>query len=195
MKLQLIHIDNYLVVVDDSEIKERDWFVMNGCIIRQCKSTNKEQHTIPTVVDTIGGIHHVSVCEKITHHLPLNNALVSKRIELLPPLEDEVERLAISLYPKEEFWIGDCKGRLYDQNANQRIHFAKGYNKAKEDERNKLTPFKNLIALMENGLLKGTIDIHDLLTDEIKVCKEYLQSLSQPNLPTSFDTETKKYIY
>lgn len=55
----------HLYILSDEEIKEGDWFVMNGCIIRQCKSTNKEQHTIPTVVDTIGGIHHVSVCEKI----------------------------------------------------------------------------------------------------------------------------------
>lgn len=50
---------------EEEEIKEGDWFVMNGCIVRQCKSTNKEPHTIHTVVDTTGGIHHVSVCKKI----------------------------------------------------------------------------------------------------------------------------------
>lgn len=50
---------------DEEEIKKGDWFVMNGCIVRQCESTNKEPHTIHTVVDSTGGIHHVSVCEKI----------------------------------------------------------------------------------------------------------------------------------
>ena len=55
----------HLYILSDEEIKEGDWFLMNGCIIRQCKSTNNEPHTIPTIIDTTGGIHHVSVCKKI----------------------------------------------------------------------------------------------------------------------------------
>jgi len=54
-----------LYFVDDFPIKSRDWFIMNGCILRQCKSTNNEPFTIPTIIDTIEGIHHVSVCKKV----------------------------------------------------------------------------------------------------------------------------------
>ena len=48
--------------------------------------------------------------------------------------------------------------------------------------RNKLSPFKNLIALIENGLVKGTIEVHPLILKEIDQCKKnikYLQSLPQ----------------
>lgn len=54
-----------LYFVDDSPIKSGDCFIMNGCILRQCKSTNNEPFTIPTIIDTIDGIHHVSVCKKV----------------------------------------------------------------------------------------------------------------------------------
>jgi hypothetical protein len=49
-----------------------------------------------------------------------------------------------------------------------------------DDIRNKLSPFKNLITLIENGLLKGDVEIHILIQEEIKECKksiEYLKSL------------------
>lgn len=58
-------IPQHLYFVDDSHIKSGDYFIMNGCILRQCKSTNNEPFTIPTIIDTIEGIHHVSVCKKV----------------------------------------------------------------------------------------------------------------------------------
>lgn len=64
----------------DEEIKDGDWFVMNGCIVRQCESTNKEPHTIHTVVDSTGGIHHVSVCEKI---IATTDTSLTEKIEML----------------------------------------------------------------------------------------------------------------
>lgn len=45
------------------------------------------------------------------------------------------------------------------------------------DIRNKLTPFVNLITMIENGLLKGTIDAHLLVKDEIDQCKENIEYL------------------
>jgi hypothetical protein len=47
-----------------------------------------------------------------------------------------------------------------------------------EDIRNRLTPFKNLIALIENGLLHGTVDVHNLITEEIERCKKEIETLS-----------------
>lgn len=64
----------------DEEIKDGDWFVMNGCIVRQCESTNKEPHTIHTVVDSTGSIHHVSVCEKI---IATTDTSLTEKIEML----------------------------------------------------------------------------------------------------------------
>lgn len=54
------HFTNqHLYILSDEEIKEEDWFLMNGCIVRQC-SLHKGD-----VLDTIGGLHHESVCKKI----------------------------------------------------------------------------------------------------------------------------------
>lgn len=46
-----------------------------------------------------------------------------------------------------------------------------------ENLRNKLGPFKNLITMLENGLINGTIDTHQLVLDEIRVCKQNLDEL------------------
>jgi len=72
-KLTLIEKSNYqlsniqsqhLYFVDDSPIKSGDWFIMNGCILRECNHV-KVQYGIELIVDTIAGEHHVSVCKKV----------------------------------------------------------------------------------------------------------------------------------
>lgn len=44
--------------------------------------------------------------------------------------------------------------------------------------RNKLTPIKNLITMLENGLAMGSIELHPLILKEIKSCKESIEYLS-----------------
>jgi hypothetical protein len=51
--------NQHLYILSDEPIKEGDWFLMNGCIIRQCALHKGD------VLDTIGGLHHESVCKKI----------------------------------------------------------------------------------------------------------------------------------
>ena len=46
------------------------------------------------------------------------------------------------------------------------------------DIRNKLSPIKNLIAMLENGLVKGTIEVHPLIQQEIEQCKKSIAYLS-----------------
>ena len=46
------------------------------------------------------------------------------------------------------------------------------------DIRNKLSPIKNLIAMLENGLVKGNVEMHDLVLKEIEACKESVAYLS-----------------
>ncbi len=46
------------------------------------------------------------------------------------------------------------------------------------DIRNKLSPIKNLIAMLENGLMKGTIEVHPLIQKEIEQCKKSIAYLS-----------------
>ena len=46
------------------------------------------------------------------------------------------------------------------------------------DIRNKLSPIKNLIAMLENGLVKGDIEMHYLVLKEIEQCKKNIAYLS-----------------
>ncbi len=46
------------------------------------------------------------------------------------------------------------------------------------DIRNKLSPIKNLIAMLENGLVKGNVEMHELVLKEIEACKKSIAYLS-----------------
>lgn len=161
MKLQLIHTESYLVAVDDSEIE--DCYALTNSfkskIIKVDKSNEEQWHQFN--------------CNKITHHLPLNNAPVLENVEILPPF-DEAVKLAWKL----------------DLDYNERKAFIKGYNKAKEDY--KYTE-EDIRMAIQQAFLSGVERLEDFEKVE-KMVIENIQGL-QPKLPTSFDTETKQYIY
>lgn len=111
MKHDLIKTDDYLLVVDESEIK--GWYY-DAYI-------NKVKHS--------GGAEYGEsiITRNIIAHLPLNGSPILKGVDLLPALEDDVdvEKKAINS------WEG-CDGC----DANDELFFIngyqKGYNKAKE---------------------------------------------------------------
>jgi hypothetical protein len=75
MTHKLIKTDNYLLVVDDSEIKVGDYFYSIREIVEQA------------VIDYPKNEHH----GVIIAHLPLNGSSILEGVDLLPPLEDDVE--------------------------------------------------------------------------------------------------------
>jgi hypothetical protein len=50
------------------------------------------------------------------------------------------------------------------------------------DIRNKLTPISNLITMMENGLVKGNVEMYDLVLKEIEQCKISIDYLSKKRI-------------
>jgi hypothetical protein len=77
----IIKTENYLLVVDESEIKDDDWHLDNG-VIKKWK----------------GNLHSNRLTsKKIIYHLPLNNAPTLEGVPLLPPLEE-----SICPYPEEK---------------------------------------------------------------------------------------------
>lgn len=106
MKHNIIKTDNYLLVVDDSEIKVEEWFYNPN-------------------FNEIGINHNPCGCKKIIAHLPLNNSPILEGVSLLPPLdvEDDVEKMAknaTKIYVNERE-----KQTVY-------LEFINGYNKARE---------------------------------------------------------------
>ena len=82
MKRELIKTENYLLVVDNSEIKQGDWFL-------------EKAGRLGPIYFNEGKVNfHM---KKIIAHLPLNNSPILEGVPLLPPLnpthfEFEMER-------------------------------------------------------------------------------------------------------
>lgn len=116
MKHKLIKTDNYLFVVNDSEIKVGDWFYYKHFgedIISQAKENT----------ELVNLNKSDRFFRKITTHLPLNNSPILQGVDLLPPFEqeDDVEKLA------KEFFKPELP---YQKKELEWNGFIKGYNKA-----------------------------------------------------------------
>ena len=102
MTHKIIQTENYLIVVDDSEIKVGDY-------------TFQESSNFISKYNN-------AYSKKIIAHLPLNNSPILDGVDLLPPLEDyELEKLAYKYNPMMKL-----------DNDFIRSAFKAGYNKAKE---------------------------------------------------------------
>ena len=163
MKYNIIKTDDYLLIVSDEEIKEGDWFTDDNNSLKRGYKLSHVQFANP---------------KKITKHLPLNNSPILEGVDLLPPLEDEVDELADELtshltFPEE-----------------RRVGIVLGYNKAKE--KYKYTEF-DIITALEYGWNQrhfGKID-----EDELRqIQKRFIQSLQQPKYPIGFECENENKI-
>jgi hypothetical protein len=95
MKHNIIKTENYLLVVDDSQITVDDWAYnpFGDCPI-----------SVGDIEDDMLYIN--SEYSKIIAHLPLNNSPILEGVDLLPPLEDDE---AICPYPEEMYSEEDMK--------------------------------------------------------------------------------------
>jgi hypothetical protein len=170
MEHKLIKTENYLLVVDDSEIKEsRLRYIFDN---RQ--EINGFIHQVSVVLDS-------KLCPEIIAHLPLNNSLILEGVDLLPPLEDDVEKLA------ELNGSPDSSG-FYDYKEG----FVDGYYEAKE----KYKYTEEDILIIRNKLVSmlptGDVSAWDMImaaSNYTKWFDEYIQSLQQPKYPVAFECE------
>lgn len=162
MKQDIIKTDNYLLVVDGSEVTPLNWcldtttnLVFQYYTKREVKTTDK----------------------KIIAHLPLNGSFILEGVDLLPPLEDEDSEIESSslAYISEEI-----------HNHDRVDGFIDGYHEAKEKykytEEDMIT-FGIRVTSEAFSIVdgKGYVDMQKF--DKI------LQSLSQPKMPIGFECE------
>jgi hypothetical protein len=133
MKHKIISTENYLLIVDDSQITEGDWHIK----INKNKVGN---YPLDSVNPNKGRY------KKIIAHLPLNGASILDGVDLLSPLEDEAEVMA------EEY----SKNYYYDNAQDDVYHgFFQGYNKAKEQFRYTEEDLRNAIHFGKFGEYNG----------------------------------------
>jgi hypothetical protein len=168
MQHKLITTKNYLLVVDDSEIKEGDWCLAD----------------IPAGdfygIVKYNGAFAKHYYKKIIAHLPKNSPIL-EGVDLLPPLEDEVEKLADEI-------VGDS---IYYEEDRVNLSdgmdlFMLGYNKFKEKYKYTEEDLRRAIILArEQHLVKYTDNDYDFDHKE----DEIIQSIQQPKYPVAFKCE------
>jgi hypothetical protein len=164
MKYNLINTDNYLLVVDDSEIKEGDWIKWDNKVLR--------------AVDTT----YLPITKKIMAHAPLNNSPILEGAPLLPPLEDDVEKLA-SKHANLKSSIHDYDENYFNSHGVATAKgFISGYNKSRE--KYKFTE-EDVRYLIMHSFLIGVDRGHYSKEIEDRI----IQSLQQSKLPIAFECE------
>jgi hypothetical protein len=165
MKHDIIKTDNYLLIVSD-EIPTT-WYYDTYL--------NKLRHT--------GGAEYgeSSISKKVIGHLPINNSPILEGVDLLPPLEDDVEKLALinAQTPIKEHREQDISTEIWISGARQ-LGFKEGYNKAKEK-------YKYTEEDMRDAYNLG-LDADSKLSPN-KTYDTLIQSLQQPKYPIGFECE------
>jgi hypothetical protein len=163
---KIINTGDYLLIVDDSEIKEGDWVVdfrLDGRIL--VSKWNEEDYEDGFFFDA----------KKVISHLPLNNSPILEGVDLLPPLEDEVDKF-------ESFLDREIELELNTKETIDRIKwYYQQYFKSKQ---------KNYT---EEDLMKAIDMAREYTPDVVGFTKdEIIQSLNQPKMPVKFVCEMKK---
>jgi hypothetical protein len=165
MTHKLIKTENYLLVGSNDDLR-RGWFY--------CVRKND------IFQDEGEDVHCCNGDIRITAHLPLNNSPILEGVPLLPPLEDEVEKLA------------------RDNASMCEDDWEDGYNKAKErykyTEENILIIRNKLVSMLP----KGDVSAWDMIVAASKYTiwfDNYIQHLQQPKIPVGFESEDEVYMY
>jgi hypothetical protein len=167
MTHKLIKTENYLLVVDDSEIKKGDW-----CYAILSKQTFENINPNLKSEDK----------KKIIAHLPLNGSSILEGVDLLPPLEDGIEEAekafteVLDIEPKQVY-----DKMLLDATEHG---FIIGYNKAREKYKYTEEDVRKAITMA-----RDLEDWQDLVWEY--EYDDIIQSLHQ--YPTEFECEMEQY--
>ena len=162
MKHDIIKTENYLLKVSD-EIPTT-WYYDTYL--------NKLKHT--------GGAEYgeSSISKKVIAHLPLNNSPILEGVDLLPPLEDEVEKLIMERVIQT---MGNHN--MNSSTAKDMIKIGVDcYNKAKEKYK-----------YTDEDLI-GVFNFLSFSKKSYSEFKDFIQSLQQPKYPFGFECEIETFI-
>ncbi len=151
MTHKIIKTDNYLLVVDDSLTVGKGYALNTS--YKLLLKYNTDQHLF----------YANDIVKKIIAHLPLNGSPILEGVDLLPPLEDDIEQLAKEWYDTEVF----SSSHIADINS-----FKEGYNKAREKYK-----------YTEEDIRKALLIKHDGLDSDYVI--EHISN----KYPTEFDCE------
>lgn len=185
MTHQIIKTEEYLLVVDDSEIK-------NGYAYNPFGDC-------PILIDNIeDDLLYINFeYSKIIAHRPLNNASFLEGVDVLPSLEDDVEKLGIERAIERRWHPNSLETRRVANEIITAVSY--GFNKAREKYKYTEEDVRNAIQLAwEADSIDGIVDLNIVLhygdNNDLRTKwseDEIIQSLSQPKIPVEFECEMK----
>jgi len=175
MTHKLIKTENYLLVVDESEIKEGDYVYVDKYSAYPFIFMN------PPCPTPFWG--NKEEAKKIIAHLPLNGSPILEGVPLLPPIKDDgLDELA------EHYWKMQYIMALDESTKPYIIEdFKAGYNKAKEKYKYTDEDVRKAISV---GLSIGYSPSFNIDDKQLNI-NNIIQSLHQ--YPTEFECETEPY--
>jgi hypothetical protein len=168
MKHKLIKTENYLLVVDESEIKAYNYITDNYKVWKW----NDDSSLLGR--------------KKVICHLPLNNSPILEGVPLLPRLEDEVEKLANK-------WAIDNADITMESNSALNKGFKGGYNKAKQKYKYTEEDLRDA-CIMYCQWLTGGIPSLRIAQNPDERFEQIIQSLQQPKYPVGFECKMERNL-
>jgi hypothetical protein len=180
MTYNIIKTDNYLLVVDDSEIKEGDYYLFNWYAEKDIQKFTYVQYSDREKNKYL----YEQSCKKIIAHLPLKNSPILEGVDLLPPIEDDgckdlfYSKQVMNPYSKEsQSYTAYEKG------------FIDGYNKAKEKYKYTEEDIRKAIDMARMNYDEEGFTINAFTEYEI------IKSLQQPKMPVGFEFEINNPMF
>jgi hypothetical protein len=170
MEHKLINTRDYLLIVDESEIKEGDlWYNASIARIWKVSADNVAMYNQPSNMNRTG-------LNKIIAHLPLGSPIL-EGVDLLPPLEDDIKQLGIDRAIERKWNPNSLETKRVANEIITAVEY--GYNKAKE--KYKYTE-EDIAKAIDYGFDSGR-------DRELPSTFEFIQSLQQPKMPVGFECE------
>ena len=172
MEKTIVKTDNYLLVVDDSEIKKGDLILTPyGKVVKALDVHTTKFTRVGTALND---------CQKIIAHLPLNDSPVLEGVMLLPPLEIEEDDIYTDA---QEYAVNSGS----PNRESRRKGFVDGFNKAREKY-----SLSNILDLYIKETARG-MDMWSKEENEIMTTiGKIIESLPQPKTPTHFKFEMER---
>jgi hypothetical protein len=171
MKHNIIETENYLLIVSDEEIKAGNFYLLiPENIVKLSRSG------LPT---------NIREWAKIIAHLPLNNSPVLEGVDLLPPIEDNIEQWA---------WDNPCLSRsdvyhLFEEVFKEKAEVVKEKYKYTEED---LTRAFNIGINSQFESTELKLNKDESFDRHSKNLLKLIQSLQQPKMPVGFECEVER---
>lgn len=180
MKYDILETENYLLVINDSEINEGDF------------GFNTISKTIDKFTTSLSQIKQYY--KKIIAHLPLNNSVTLGDVDLLPPIEETImDYMAMK-------WVFNANSNKWSNNNDEAgdnlMSFKEGYLSSEQRHHKIFNQLMDHLMGKMESISQEMIDKDSFMLGRYRTFKyvfDYIHSLYKQEYPKHFDSLVEDY--